>query len=72
MTLEAFASQNTEAQPLASITDTQGESAPLQQQTQIPDAAEATSAQPAAALQRMSAESTQTVQPDVTPTARCV
>ena len=69
MTLEAFASQNTEAQPLASIIDTQGESASTQQQTQIPDAAEATSAQPAATLQRMSAESTQTVQPDVTPTA---
>ena len=69
MTLEAFASKNTETQPLASITDTQSESAPLQQQTQIPDAAEVTPAQPAATLQRMSAESTQTVQPDVTPTA---
>lgn len=69
MTLEAFESQNTETQPLASITDTQSESAPLQQQTQIPDAAEVTPAQPAATLQRMGTESTQTVQPDVTPTA---
>ena len=69
MTLDVFANQNNAAQTLASITDTQGESAPLQQQTQITDAAEATSAQPAATLQRMSAESAQTVQPDVTPTA---
>ena len=69
MTLDLFANQNNEAQTLASITDTQGESAPLQQQTQIPDAAKVTSAQPVAALQRMSAESTQTVQLDVTPTA---
>lgn len=69
MTLDVFANQNNAAPTLASITDTQGESAPLQQQTQIPDAAEATSAQPAATLQRMSAESAQTVQPDVTPTA---
>lgn len=69
MTLDVFANQNNAAQTLASITDTQGESAPLQQKTQIPDAAEATSAQPAATLQRMSAESAQTVQPDVTPTA---
>ena len=69
MTLEVFASQNTEAQPLASITDTQGESAPLQQQTQIPDAVEVTPAQPAATLPRMSTESPQAVQPDVTPIA---
>ena len=69
MTLDVFANQNNAAPTLASITDTQGESAPLQQQTQIPDAAEVTPAQPAATLQRMSTESTQTVQPDVTPTA---
>ena len=69
MTLYVFTNQNNAAQTLASITDTQGESAPLQQQTQIPDAAAATSAQPAATLQRMSAESAQTVQPDVPPTA---
>ena len=48
---------------------TQSESAPVQQQTQIPDAAEVTSEQPADTLQQMSAESTQTVRPDVTPTA---
>lgn len=69
MTLEVFASQNTEAQPLASIIDTQGESAPTQQQTQIPDAAEVTPAQPAATLPRMSTESPEAVQPDVTPIA---
>ena len=69
MTLEVFANQNTETQTLAPITDTQSESAPVQQQTQIPDAAEVTSEQPADTLQQMSAESTQTVRPDVTPTA---
>ena len=69
MTLEVFANQNTETQPLAPITDTQGESAPVQQQTQIRDAAEVTQAQPAATLPRMSTESPQAVQPDVTPTA---
>lgn len=69
MTLEVFANQNTETQPLVSITDTQGESALVQQQTQIPDAAEVTPAQPAAILPRMSAESTRAVQSDVTPTA---
>ena len=69
MTLEVFANQNTEIQPLASITDTQGESASVQQQTQIPDAAKATSVQPAATPPRMSTESPQAVQPDVTPTA---
>lgn len=69
MTLEVFANQNTETQPLAPITDTQGESAPVQQQTQIPDAAEVTQAQPAVTLPRMSTESPQAVQPDVTPTA---
>ena len=69
MTLEAFENALSQSQPLASITDTQSESAPLQQQTQIPDAAEVTPAQPAATLQRMGTESTQTVQPDVTPTA---
>ena len=57
MTLDVFANQNNAAPTLASITDTQGESAPLQQQTQIPDAAEVTPAQPAATLQRMSTES---------------
>lgn len=67
MTLEVFANQNTEKQPLASITDTQSESAPVQQQTQAPDAAEVTPAQPAATLPRICAESTQAVQPDVTP-----
>ena len=69
MTLEVFANQNTETQPLAPITDTQGESAPVQQQTQIPDAVEVTPAQPAATLPRMSTESPQAVQPDVTPIA---
>ena len=69
MTLEVFANQNTETQPLAPITDTQGESAPVQQQTQIPDAVEVTPAQPAATLSRMSTESPQAVQPDVTPIA---
>ena len=69
MTLEVFANQNTETQPLAPITDTQSESAPVQQQTQIPDAAEVTQAQPAATPQQMSAESPQAVQPDFTPTA---
>lgn len=69
MTLEVFANQNTETRPLAPITDTQGESAPVQQQTQIPDAAEVTQAQPAVTLPRMSTESPQAVQPDVTPTA---
>ena len=60
---------HTETQPLAPITDTQGESAPVQQQTQIPDAVEVTPAQPAATLPRMSTESPQAVQPDVTPIA---
>ena len=69
MTLEVFVNQNTETQPLAPITDTQGESAPVQQQTQIPDAVEVTPAQPAATLPRMSTESPQAVQPDVTPIA---
>ena len=69
MTLEVFANQNTETQPLAPITDTQGESAPVQQQTQIPDAVEVTPAQPSATLPRMSTESPQAVQPDVTPIA---
>lgn len=69
MTLEVFANQNIETQPLASITDTQGEFASVQQQIQIPVAAEVTPAQPVAILPRMSAESTQAVQPDVTPTA---
>ena len=69
MTLEVFANQNTETQPLAPITDTQSESAPVQQQTQIPDAAEATPSQPAVTPQQMSAESLQAVQPDFTPTA---
>ena len=69
MTLEVFANQNTETQPLAPITDTQSESAPVQQQTQIPDAAEATPSQPAVTTQQMSTESPQAVQPDVTPTA---
>ena len=69
MTLEVFANQNTETPPLAPITDTQGESAPVQQQTQIPDAVEVTPAQPAATLPQMSTESPQAVQPDVTPIA---
>lgn len=69
MTLEVFANQNTETQTLAPITDTQSESAPVQQQTQIPDAAKVTSEQLADTLQQMSAESTQTVRQDVTPTA---
>ena len=69
MTLDVFANQNNAAPTLASITDTQGESAPLQQQTQIPDAVEVTPAQPAATLPRMSTESPQAVQPDVTPIA---
>lgn len=69
MTLDVFANQNNAAPTLASITDTQGESAPVQQQTQIPDAVEVTPAQPAATLPRMSTESPQAVQPDVTPIA---
>ena len=66
MTLEVFANQNTKTQTLASITNTQGASAPMRQQTQIPDTAEVTSTQPAETLQPMSVENTQTVQPDVT------
>lgn len=69
MTLEVFANQGTEAPALVSITDTQGEPTPVQQQTQIPDVAEVTPAQPTNAFQQMSADSTQTVQTDVKPTA---
>ena len=69
MTLEVFANQGTEAPALVSITDTQGAPTPVQQQTQIPDVAEVTPAQPANAFQQMSADSTQTVQTDVKPTA---
>lgn len=67
MTLEVFANQGTEAP--VSITDTQGAPTPVQQQTQIPDVAEVTPAQPTNAFQQMSADSTQTVQTDVKPTA---
>lgn len=69
MTLEVFANQGTEAPALVSITDTQGAPTPVQQQTQIPDVAEVTPAQPTNAFQQMSADSTQTVQTDVKPTA---
>lgn len=69
MTLEVFANQGTEAPALVSITDTQGEPTPVQQQTQIPDVAEVTPAQPTNAFRQMSADSTQTVQTDVKPTA---
>ena len=69
MTLEVFANQGTEAPALVSITDTQGAPTPVQQQTQIPDVAEVTPAQPTNAFQQMSADSTQTVQTDVKTTA---
>ena len=69
MTLEVFANQGTEAPALVSITDTQCAPTPVQQQTQIPDVAEVTPAQPTNAFQQMSADSTQTVQTDVKPTA---
>lgn len=69
MTLEVFANQVADTQTLTSVTNTQGASAPMQQQTQIPDAAEVTPVQPAETRQQMGAESAQTVQPDVTPTA---
>ena len=69
MTLEVFANQGTEAPALVSITDTQGAPTPVQQQTQIPDVAEVTPAQSTNAFQQMSADSTQTVQTDVKPTA---
>ena len=68
MTLEVFANQGTEAPALVSITDTQGAPTPVQQ-TQIPDVAEVTPARPTNAFQQMSADSTQTVQTDVKPTA---
>lgn len=66
---EVFANQNIKTQTLASITDTQGTSALVQQQTQTPDATEAIPAQSAETLQKMGAENTQTVQPNITPTA---
>lgn len=55
MTLEVFANQGTEAPALVSITDTQGAPTPVQQQTQIPDVAEVTPAQPTNAFQQMHA-----------------
>lgn len=69
MTLEVFANQGAETSVLASITDTQGAPTQVQQQAQISDAAKATPTPPAEAFQQTSADSKQTVQPDVTPTA---
>ena len=69
LTLEVLANQGTEVPALVSITDTQGAPTPVQQQTQIPDVAEVTPAQSTNAFQQMSADSTQTVQTDVKPTA---
>jgi len=65
MTLDVFTNQVTDTPAPAAATDTQSSPAPVQQQTQISDAAELAPVQPAATFQQPSADNTHIAQSDM-------
>ena len=69
MTLDVFTNQGNEPVASTPATDTQAASAPVQQETQIPDAAESAPTQSTTTFQQPGVDNTQAAQPDVTPAA---
>ncbi len=65
MTLDAFTNQVTETPAPAVAPETESSPAPVQQQTQIPDAAGSAPTQPTETFQQQSIDNTQAAQPNV-------
>lgn len=65
MTLGVFTNQVTKTPAPAAAADTESSSVPVQQRTQISDAAGLTTTRPAATFQKPSADNTQDTQPDI-------
>lgn len=69
MTLDAFTNQVTETPAPAVAPEAESSPAPVQQQTQIPDAAGSAPTQPTETFQQQSTDNTQAAQPNVAPVA---
>lgn len=69
MTLDVFTNQVTETPAPAVAPETESSPAPVQQQTQIPDAAGSVPTQPSETFQQQSTDNSQAAQPNVAPVA---